>query len=407
VIVDRGRPLHLTYCTNIHPGDGWAAVAANLARHAPPLKQRFSPNAPFGIGLRLSDRDARELLGGPLDEFRAFLDREGLYVAIINGFPYGSFHRTAVKAAVYAPDWRDPERVRYTLNLIDILRRLLPEGVDGGVSTAPLSYKAWMTSAGDDAWQTMTSHVVRVAEALVRVRDETGAVIHLDIEPEPDCSIENTDETLAFFENWLLARGAPLLARATGSTVERAGRDLLDHIRVCFDCCHFAVEYEDPATALDRLTRAGIRIGRIQLSSAIRVEIPGSAGGPEPSALARLRTFADPVYLHQVVERPGATAGGKRQFPDLDVALAAGGSAAREWRVHFHVPLFLRDYEELGSTQDYVRQVLELARRTSVTTHLEIETYTWDVLPPALKADLGTSIAREYAWVLGALQTPL
>ena len=407
MIVDRGRPLHLTYCTNIHPGDGWAAVAANLARHAPPLKQRFAPDAPFGIGLRLSDRDARELLDGPLDEFRAFLDREGLYVAIINGFPYGSFHRTAVKADVYAPDWRNPERVHYTLNLIDILRRLLPAGVDGGVSTAPLSYKAWMKSAGGDAWQTMTSHVVRVAEALVRVRDETGAVIHLDIEPEPDCSIENTDETLAFFENWLLPHGAPMLARATGSTVERARRDLLDHIRVCFDCCHFAVEYEDPATALDRLARAGIRIGRIQLSSAIRVDIPGSAGGPEPPALARLRTFADPVYLHQVVERSGATTDGLRQFPDLDVALAAGDTAAREWRVHFHVPLFLRDYEELGSTQDYVRQVLDLARRTPVTTHLEIETYTWDVLPPALKADLGTSIAREYEWVLGALHTLL
>jgi hypothetical protein len=204
-----------------------------------------------------------------------------------------------------------------------------------------------------------------------------------------------------------LPHGAPRLARATGSTIDRARQDLLDHIRVCFDCCHFAVEYEDPATALDRLARAGIRVGRIQLSSAIRVDIPGSAGGPEAPALARLRTFADPVYLHQVVERTGSTPGAElRQFPDLDVALAAGGTAPREWRVHFHVPLFLREYQELGSTQDYVRRVLDLACRTPVTTHLEIETYTWDVLPPALKADLGTSIAREYEWVLGALGPP-
>jgi hypothetical protein len=255
----------------------------------------------------------------------------------------------------------------------------------------------------------MTSHVVQVAEALVRVREETGAIIHLDIEPEPDCSIENTDETLAFFEGWLLPHGAPLLARATGRTVDRARQDLLDHIRVCFDCCHFAVEYEDPAMALDRLARAGIRIGRIQLSSAIRVEIPAIAGEPEPAALARLRTFADPVYLHQVVERPATAGGGLRHFSDLDVALASESTAAREWRVHLHVPLFLRDYEELGSTQDYVRRVLDLSVRTPVTTHLEIETYTWDVLPPALKTDLGTSIAREYDWVLGVLgarQTP-
>src|SRR5207253_2234388 len=98
--------FHLTYCTNIHPGDGWAAVDANLRRFAPALKRRLSPAAPFGIGLRLSALDARELLEGDrVRELRDFLLDEGLYVALINGFPHGSFHRTVVKADVYAPDW--------------------------------------------------------------------------------------------------------------------------------------------------------------------------------------------------------------------------------------------------------------------------------------------------------------
>ncbi len=398
--VDRDRKLHLTYCTNIHSGDGWAAVFANLAQYAPPLKQRFAPDAPFGIGLRLSARDARELADGHVDELRRFLEREGLYVALINGFPYGAFHGTVVKADVYAPDWRDPERVRYTLSLVDILRQVLPRGVDGGVSTAPLSYKAWLNGTDAAAWQAVTAHVARVAETLVRVRDQTGAVIHLDLEPEPDCSIENTDETLRFFEDWLLPHGAPLLAAATGSTVARAAQDLLDHVRVCFDCCHFAVEYEDPARALDRLAAAGIRIGRIQLSSAIRVRVP-PAGERASTALARLRAFADPVYLHLVIERSDGAA--LRHFADLDEALGSASDREREWRIHFHVPLFVREYEELGSTQDYVRSVLALAQRHNVTNHLEIETYTWDVLPAALKTGLGDSIAREYEWVLGVL----
>ncbi len=182
--------FHLTYCTNIHPADGWAAVNENLRQFAPALKQRLSPSTPFGLGLRLSARDARELLEGDrLAGFREFLDREGLYVALINGFPHGSFHRTAVKAAVYAPDWRDDERVRYTLDLLEILAGLVPAGLDGGISTAPLSYKPWMPKPTHAAWDRLVSNVVRVAEALVLRRRRTGTFIHLDIEPEPDCLI--------------------------------------------------------------------------------------------------------------------------------------------------------------------------------------------------------------------------
>jgi sugar phosphate isomerase/epimerase len=390
LIVD-GR--HLTYCTNIHAADGWDAVFANIRRYAPALKARFSPSAPFGVGLRLSAREARELLEGDrLLQFRGFLDREGLYVAIINGFPYGPFHGTPVKANVYAPDWRDDARVKYTLDLIAILAKLLPHGVDGGVSTAPLSYKLWMSEASDTVWQTITGNVVHIAEALARLRTTTGTLIHLDIEPEPDCSLENTDETIDFFERWL------------ETSDETARAYLADHIRLCFDCCHFAVEYEDPAAAFARFRNAGIQIGRIQLSSALEVRFPRD---PDEAAAmaAALEPFADATYLHQVVE-PGR--GAVVHYPDLDVALAARSKISSirkisDWRIHFHVPLFARRYESFASTQDYVRTVLDLAMQSRVTEHLEIETYTWDVLPSGLKVDLLESIAREYDWVLAAM----
>src|SRR5713101_3394754 len=192
-------PLHLTYCTNIHPADGWTAVLANLQRIAPALKARLCPSAPFGLGLRLSAREASELLEGDrLSEFRSFLDHEGLYVALINGFPHGSFHGTGVKTNVYAPDWRDEARVRYTLDLITILKRLVPEGLDGGVSTVPLSYKPWIGTPSREEWEAIAHHVARVAESMVRVKHADGTLIHLDIEPEPDCLIENSDEAIAF-----------------------------------------------------------------------------------------------------------------------------------------------------------------------------------------------------------------
>ena len=396
--------LHLTYCTNIHAADGWEAVLSNVRKYAPALKARFAPNLPFGVGLRLSAREARELLQGErLPAFRSFLADEGLYVALVNGFPYGPFHGTPVKANVYAPDWRDEARVEYTLDLVRILGALVPQGADGGISTAPLSYKAWMTDADDYTWRTIAANVVRVAEALARLRAETGASIHLDIEPEPDCSIENTDESIAFFERWLLPAGGAELAARLGTNDEDARRLLRDHVQLCFDCCHFAVEYEDPAVALQRLDAAGLKIGRVQLSSALRVAFPDDHASVERTA-ASLLPFADTTYLHQVVQRGGGCHGLCR-YPDLDEALRRADAKSSEWRIHFHVPLFAREYDAFGSTQDYVRQVIGLATAVPFTRHLEIETYTWDVLPAGLKVDLLESIAREYEWVLDVLGT--
>ena len=397
--VEPDAPFHLTYCTNIHAADGWDAVNASVRHFATALKQRLSPAAPFGIGLRLSARDARELRqSGRLEEFRRFLNDQGLYVALINGFPHGSFHRTPVKAEVYAPDWRDDERVRYTLDLVAILERLLPEGVDGGISTAPLSYKPWVA---DFETRPFIHNVVRVAEALVRARERTGATMHLDIEPEPDCVIETSDEFLDFFTRRLLPDGAPLLSESLGCNISTARAHLVEHVAICVDCCHFAVEYEDARAALDRVRAAGVQVGRVQLSSAVKVRFPRDETACA-GLIERLRRFADSTYLHQVIERRGHAL---THFPDLDVALDRSESpAGAEWRIHFHVPLFASEYEGLGSTQDYVRDVLTLARQSHFAHHFEIETYTWDVLPAGLKIDLLDSIEREYRWVLGQFE---
>jgi hypothetical protein len=396
-------PLHLTYCTNIHPADGWPAVFATLRRIAPGLKARLSPAAPFGLGLRLSAREAAELVDGArLTEFRSFLDGQGLYVALINGFPYGPFHGASVKTNVYAPDWRDDARVRYTLDLVSILERLLPEGLDGGISTVPFSYKPWMPAPSRADCESIARNVARVAEALVRVRQATGSRIHLDVEPEPDCLVERSDEATGFFERWLRPIGAAHLSGRFGCTEDEALQWMYEHVQICFDCCHFAVEYEDASAALERLRASNLRIGRVQLSSALHVDLSGDAA-QLASVAQRLRPFAESTYLHQVVEKGDQ---GLRQFPDLDVALdgVAADPSVRQWRVHFHVPLFIEEYAGLGSTQRYVKDVLDLVERRPFTHHLEIETYTWDVLPAGLKLDVADSIAREYEWVLGVMK---
>jgi sugar phosphate isomerase/epimerase len=234
-----------------------------------------------------------------------------------------------------------------------------------------------------------------VALAMHRAREERGCRLHLDIEPEPDCVLETTDETIAFFQRRLLSEGVQLLAPDVGGAGP-AERVLREHVRVCFDCCHVSVEHEDPLAALHRLSAAGIAVGRVQLSSALRVDMPRDPQGAA-AVSARLSPFADATYLHQVICRHDDQR--LEHAADLDDALAA--RTPGEWRVHFHVPLFRDDFDGLRSTQLDVRRVLEEARRSPFTHHLEIETYTWDVLPAPLKVDLLDSIAREYEWVLG------
>ncbi|MBW4663210.1 MAG: metabolite traffic protein EboE [Chroococcus sp. CMT-3BRIN-NPC107] len=391
--------IHLTYCTNIHPGEDWHEVFANLKQYIPVLKSRLSPDNSFGIGLRLANIAAKELLEGDnLTQFQSWLTKQDLYVFTLNGFPYGGFHHQVVKDGVYAPDWSKPERLTYTLNLTKILAALLPQGVEGGISTLPLSYKPWWKgdrTAENHIFNSSCLYLVSLTAELVTIRQQTGKLIHLDIEPEPDGLIENSLEVIDFFTKWLLPIGGAHLAQLLNISTELAEAQLLEHIRICYDTCHFAVEYENPATVFARFQDSGIKIGKIQLSAAIQTALPLDRS----VLLERLRPFAESTYLHQVIERNFD--GSLHHYPDLVTALPhLEQSKAKEWRTHFHVPIFIHDYQVLQSTQDDIVGVLQLLQANPVCQHLEIETYTWDVLPQEMKIDLLASIQREYEWVL-------
>ncbi len=391
--------FHLTYCTNIHPGNGWSEVYANLQRYVPVLKAHLAPHNTFGIGLRLSGRESSELLQSDhLQQFQDFLQEHGLYVFTLNGFPYGPFHRQPVKALVHAPDWRDEERVAYTLRLIDILAFLLPDGIDGSISTSPLSYKAWVSMQDAATWRCFTRNIVRIAEALVRVKHEHGKLVHLAIEPEPDGLLEKSEEVVRFYTNWLLEEGVRMLSDALAVSRDEARGHLLEHIRVCFDTCHVAVAYEEPTTVLDRFDQVGIKVGKVQVSSALKVAFPNEEEARADIARA-LEPFAESTYLHQVVQLDHD--GTFRHYPDLLEALPhIQDRQIAQWRIHFHVPIFIDHFPRFLSTQDTIVDTFKLLLQRRFCRHLEIETYTWSVLPENLKKDLGDSIAREYEWVL-------
>lgn len=394
--------FHLTYCTNIHPGNGWQEVCANLRRYLPALKERFAPHTAFGVGLRLSSSESVELLQrDTLQQFKDFLGEHDLYVFTLNGFPHGPFHQQPVKAEVHAPDWRTEERVGYTLRLVEILAALLPDGMEGSISTSPLSYKSWIDVGDAATWAHFTRNIVRIAEALVRLQWQQGALIHLDIEPEPDGLLENSEEVTRFYTDWLLEGGAHMLAESLGISRDEARRLLLEHIRVCFDTCHVAVAYEEPADVLARFDQIGIKIGKVQLSSALKIPFPRKEVARTALADA-LTPFAESTYLHQVVQQNEN--GTFHHYADLIEALPCiQDRQITQWRIHFHVPIFIAAYTAFQSTQDTLVCTLDLLAQRYFCRHLEIETYTWSVLPVDMKQDLLDMITREYRWVLNTM----
>src|SRR5699024_1353774 len=392
---------HLSYCTNIHPGESWKEVFAQLKTHIPPLKTRLSPQHPFGIGLRLSNKAAKELRRPrKIAAFKQWLDAQRAYVFTINGFPYENFHGEIVKDRVYEPDWSSPERLDYTLMLTELLAKLVPGGLDGGISTSPISYKPWIkgTSQRKNILRKASRQLSEVALRMAEIEATQGTELHIDIEPEPDCLIENTQETISFFKDWLLPIGTRHMKKNAGHSSSKAESLLLRHVRVCYDTCHFAVEYESPRDTIAQFKEAGIRIGKVQISAALKAPLTSAA---QRSALReRLLPFKEDVYLHQVKakERDGSLSA----YPDLPAALPhIEKEQAVEWRIHYHVPIFMKTFGTLSSTQDAIIESLDIFNaEPELCNHFEIETYTWAVLPQTLKRNVIDSIEREFQWVL-------
>lgn len=397
-----GRP-HLTYCTNIHSGETWPEILKNIEQYVLQVKMKVARDCAYGIGLRLSGQAAQTLAAPKeLDAFRQFLHNHNLYVFTINGFPQGAFHGAQVKEKVYLPDWLEEERLVYADRCAGILAALLDHhpDIDGSISTVPGAFKPRVRSDHDTS--RIASQLLRHAATLHKLRETTGRVITCALEPEPCCLLETMAETVSFFKTHLFSATAIAdFSRLTGLTASQAEDALRRHLGVCLDACHAAVEFEDPDDVLSALHSAGIRILKIQLSAGLHIS------SLDRDTLTALQPFAESTYLHQVVERAGSEL---TRYVDLPPALQAAnessqtGTHNREWRIHFHVPIFLKRLGPFESTQPFLTRLLQLQVERIPTTHLEIETYTWDVLPEEYRGiPVVDAIAREIHWVVEAL----
>jgi len=372
--------LPLSYCTNIHSGRSVAEVVDGLDRYTAPVRENFG--APLAAGLWLAQPVVRELLESA-DGPPRLADRlacRNLVCYTLNAFPYGDFHSERVKENVYLPDWTRLERMQYTADCARILTALMPTGSEGSISTLPLGFKEFERS--DDFLDHSVRQLIELACRLEEIFDQTGKLIRLAIEPEPFCLLETTEEAISFFQRlWQQAD-----EKNAGELVRRC-------IGLCYDVCHQAVEFEDVAASIQSLHRAGVRINKVHITCAIQLDRPAE----NIEARRALVRYVEPRYLHQTMAR---TSTGKiLRAVDLSEQLAREPDRdflnAETWRVHFHVPVDAERMGPLGTTRPDLKRALIAVSQLDYAPHLEVETYTWEVLPDGQPADLVDGLTRE------------
>lgn len=368
--------MQLSYCTNVHPAEDLDGVIRQLRDYAGPVRRRAGLDV-LGVGLWLPAGLAGRLARSDADLalLREVLAEQGLQIHTLNAFPYGGFHNEVVKTDVYLPTWAQRERLQYTLECASVLAGLLPDGVPGSISTLPLAWRTPWSRDDDDA---AVRAFAELSEGLRTLKECTGKTVRIAVEPEPGCVLDTVSDVTA----WLAAG------------VSR-GIDP-DYIGLCVDTCHLAVSFADPAAAIRGIEAAGLRVVKIQASAALHVSAPAGK-----TARRALEAFAEPRYLHQVRElEPDGTVLTADDLPQALGELPGRGP----WRIHFHMPLHLVPAPPLETTA----AVLEAAVAEAGTlpyaeeVHLDIETYTWSVLP-GKHTDLVEGIAGEIAWAQSRL----
>lgn len=405
------------YCMNVHAGRTFLEVLANLENYSARVQRLVG--SPVGIGLWFSERSAVETLElGNLDRLRSTLERFSLTPFTLNGFPQGDFHQKVVKHAVYHPTWWEASRLEYTRKLVRILDAILPDGEAGSISTLPI---AWGTPApSSEQILVACKNLIFLAQELASLQESSGRTIVIAIEPEPGCYLTSTESFRRFYCDHLLA----------ACSSEAIRKRVLNHITLCHDVCHAAVMFEDQSRELNSLFTNGIRVGKVQVSSAISVPWSKMTREQSEVALSQLCQFAEDRYLHQttfgtssIEQSSTGTPVMKNMVEDLPLALqrdqlgltsidqlAKLEPLSEEWRVHFHVPIFVERFGELSTTQPEIEDTLKLLGPLAEapqfpTGHFEIETYAWPVLPEALRVDdLASGIAREIQWFTAKAQ---
>ena len=393
------RAPYLAYEMNVHPSESLAEFRDALRRFTVPVRDRlreqnagseFAISPRFGEGLLhdLRNKRARSELATELRELQ--------FVPIsVNAFPLENFHADTVKSRAYSPPWTRKARVKRTNEAIDLLHELLPEETRGSVSTLGGTYRPWRD--GRATHHKIAGNYLETVAHAIQLYLKTGRKIVLAAEPEPDTTFETAADVVQMVDEHLLPQLRECIARPLMITPARAEELFREFFTVNLDVCHQSVLFRDPVDEWQLLDRHGIRVGKLHITSAIVLRRPGRS----PAAVAELRDYDEPRYLHQFAARHKS--GTLVRGSDLGELPTEGLRDLEEVRVHFHVPVSRAKIGKLTTTRDDTERAIHHALRQSDPPDLVIETYTWPLLAKTGDKAIVDGICREFRWAASVI----
>lgn len=392
---------HLTYCTNIHINTNWEESLHNLNRYTISIKKSIAPNKEFGIGLCLSNTIVDNLITAQnITLFKNWLVFNNMYVLTLNGFVYKHFHKKNIKENIYKPDWSTEERLLYTKKLIHLFSNIITKK-NGSISTVPICYKKTMDNYKERyrILQKSIINLMEITKLLVTISKEKKINLYLCLEPEPDCFLENTNDILNFYNHYLIPYGSEYLNKNYKYPINYAKKQICKYIQICYDVCHFAIQYEKPEETFTTLRKNKITIGKIQLSSLLNIQTPKNKK-IKFKKTKQLHIYSKTQFLHQT--RTHDKTKNQINYPDLlkiiDIKHITDVKKYN-WRIHYHIPLYRKTYNAYNTSQEYIKKVIQQLDPKK-EHHLEIETYTWEALHKKQNIDVVGSIVKEYTYIL-------
>lgn len=384
--------MQIVHAGAIRPVTSFADIQATVRESLAPINLALGNTSPVGVSVRLSQAALQD---PALDatNLKALLGEYHLELAGISGVSISG----GAKEQVHHPDWRSEDRLSFMFGATNLMSGIAgEEGPEIGITTNALSHRSWLDIDFPGNWAALTLNIVRVVQHLATIREKTGTTMHIDLEVEPGSVLRDTDDVIRFWNDWLLTRGAAMLSDKMQVTDGTAVDAMNRHIRLALDTAHAAVVGDDAAASLDRLTEAGVGIGRLQVSSALEVTVPGDGNG-RTELLGHLDAIRSEKLLQQVV----ATRDGDivQRYDDLPPTVEST-SAGETWRIHTHAPVLADRYGIWRSTrEDAAAWVREIVSRGIDVGMIELRSANWDVVPADDRGEIEEMIAREAEWV--------
>lgn len=381
----------ITYCSNIFKNNNGTQLLNSLNKYKKEFKSYKD------ISICVSNNIINELNEKKnLNKILTWKKINKKNIPLINGFVYKNFHQNLIKENIYYPDWTKKERFNFTKNTIFFAQKINKRSKICGISTLPITYKLWIKNNTKYNIKKAINFFFEILKILIKIKKYKNILIHIDIEPEPFCLLEDCKDFIYFFKSWILPELEEKIKIYLNVKKNKAKNVITKHLNLCFDICHSAVMFENQKLSLDLIKKFKIKIGRVQISSAIKIKKINKHN------FNHLNFLNKSPFLHQSLMKLNNLKYIKNNdFKNIKII---NNEIIKEIRIHCHVPIYKKKItNNIYTTQKELKNSLMNILKYDFTRNLEIETYTYNMLYKK-KSNKIKSMIKEYNWLINLIK---